>query len=380
MGNSGVGLTAHDMGDMSRLALLAGNPDGTRREDIYLAVASLYRSQGSMLNERERTIMREIMLRLTLDVEMAIRITLAEHLADDPSAPLDLILLLCDDKIEVARPIILRSRRLSDQDLLKFIAEASTAHQTACAERPDIGEPLCDALARSDAEPVLVALVRNATARIATQTFETLVEKSRQIAGLQEPLVKRGDLPSTLATRMCEWVSEALKSHIAQSHPFAFETFAHSIGEAQQAVQSGQIAKPLQGGGAKLIDKLAAAGQLKAGFLLRVLHQGQMELFELAFAKMLEIAPSDIHRVLYESGARPVALACRAAGIDRCVFSTVFNLSRAAHRLPSRLTPNEKAEVESVFNGFSKAEALERIKSIEVFFTPAAHKTGAATG
>jgi len=366
---------------MSRLALLAGNPDGTRREDIYLAVASLYRSQAPMLSERERAIMREIMLRLTHDVEMAIRITLAEHLADDASAPLDLILLLCDDKIEVARPIILRSRRLTDQDLLTFIADASTAHQTACAERPDIGEPLCDALARTDAEPVLIALVRNASARIAAPTFETLVEKSRQIAGLQEPLVNRGDLPSTLATRMCEWVSEALKSHIAQSHPFAFESFAHSLGQAQQIVQNGQSNKPgLNDGGRKLIDKLAAAGQLKAGFLLRVLHQGQIELFELAFAKMLDVASGDIRRVLYESGARPVALACRAVGIDRCVFSTVFNLSRAARRLPNRLTPNEKAEVESVFDGFSKAAALERIKSIEVFFTPTTDKIGAAAG
>jgi len=67
-------------------------------------------------------------------------------------------------------------------------------------------------------------------------------------------------------------------------------------------------------------------------------------------------------------------------GIDRCVFSTVFNLSRAARRLPSRLTPNEKAEVESVFDGFSKAEALARIKSIEVFFTPATDKIAAAAG
>jgi uncharacterized protein (DUF2336 family) len=364
------------MGEMSRLALLAANPDGTRREDIYLAVASLYRSQGPMLSERERAIMREIMLRLTRDVEMAIRISLAEHLADDASAPLDLILMLCDDTIEVARPIILRSRRISDQDLLKFVAAASTAHQTACAERPDISEPLCDALSRSDCEPVLIALVRNATARIAAPTFETLVEKSRRIASLQEPLVRRGDLPSTLASQMCEWVSEALKSHIAQSHPFAFETFSHATGQAQQTVQS---AKPTAADGSrKLVDKLAAAGQLKAGFLLRVLHQGQMELFELAFARMLELAPADARRVLYESGARPVALACRAVGIDRCVFSTVFNLSRSARRLPTRLAPNEKAEVESVFDGFSRAEALERIKSIEVFFTPTAEKTAAA--
>ena len=353
---------------MSRLALLASNPQGTRREDIYLSVASLFRTQGPMLSERERTMMRDILQRLTLDVEMAIRITLAEHLADDPNAPLDLILLLCDDTIEVARPVILRSRRLTEQDLLKFIADASTAHQTACAERPNIGEPICEALARVDAEPVLVALVRNATARITPKTFETLVEKSQRIAGLQEPLVQREDLPTPLAGKMCEWVSEALKARIARTHPYAFETFAQAADRAQQAVLSPP--KPASGEGArKLVDKLAAAGQLKAGFLLRVLHQGQIELFELAFAKLLDLGTADMRRVLFESGARPVALACRAVGIDRCVFSTVFNLSRGARRLSSKLTPAEKSEVEGVFNGFSKAEAMERIKSIEIFFT-----------
>jgi uncharacterized protein (DUF2336 family) len=357
------------MGEMSRLALLAANPDGNSRSDIYLAVASLFRTQAPMLSERERALMRDILQRLTHDVEMAIRITLAEHLADDPSAPVDLITLLCDDTIEVARPIILRSRRLSDQDLLSFITEAGTAHQAACAERPHIGEPVCDVLARSDAEPVLVALVRNATAKIASGTFETLVEKSKAIATLQEPLVQRKDLPSTLATKMCEWVSDALKSHIAQTHPYAFETFSHATNQAKQDVQAG--APKNAEGGRKLVEKLAMAGQLKAGFLLRVLHQGQTELFELAFAKMLNIPHEDMKRVLYDAGARPVALACRAVGIDRCVFSTVFNLSRGARRLSNRLSPPEKIEVERVFDTFSKAEALERIKSIEVFFAPA---------
>ena len=355
------------MGSMSRLALLAANPEGTRREDIYLAVASLFRTQSGMLSERERMLMREILQRLTHDVEMAIRITLAEHLADDPTAPLDLITLLCDDTIEVARPIILRSQRLSDHDILGFISEASIAHQAVCAERPHIGEPVCDALARTDCESVLIALVRNATARIASDTFEKLVEKSRNIGALQDPLIGRKDLPSTLATRMCEWVSDALKSRIEQSHPFAYETFAHAASQAQMDVQTAQQAKSADGA-RKLIDKLASAGQLKAGFLLRVLHQGQMDLFELAFAKLLDLAPEEMRRILYEGGARPVALACRAVGIDRCVFTTVFNLSRGGRRISARLAPAERIEVERVFDTFAKAEAMERIRSIEVFF------------
>ena len=71
-------------------------------------MASLYRVQGAGLNDRERELMREILRRLTRDVEMAIRIALAQRLSEDATAPHDLILLLVDDRIEVARPLILQ--------------------------------------------------------------------------------------------------------------------------------------------------------------------------------------------------------------------------------------------------------------------------------
>src|SRR5947207_15941327 len=125
-----VGLTANDMSDMGRLAQLAINPQGgASREEIYLAVASLYRIQGAGLNQRERDLMREILRRLTLDVEMAIRVALAQRLAEDTTAPHDLILLLVDDSIEVARPLILNSPLLSETDVLRLVThEIGRAH------------------------------------------------------------------------------------------------------------------------------------------------------------------------------------------------------------------------------------------------------------
>ena len=199
-----MGLTAYDMSDMGRLAQLAANPQsGASREEIYLAVASLYRIQGAGLNQRERELMREILRRLTRDVEMAIRIALAQRLAEDASVPHDLILLLVDDSIEVARPLILHSPLLTESDSLRLIAEASVAHREAIAGRPGIGIPVTDALVASDHESVLLALVRNATARISENGYKNLVDKSRAIQGLQEPLIRRADMPSDLASTIC---------------------------------------------------------------------------------------------------------------------------------------------------------------------------------
>jgi len=358
-----VGLTARDFSDTRRLARLATDPKATNREDIYLAVASLYRNQGEFLSERERSLMREILQRLTQEVEVAVRIALAERLADDLHAPLDLILLLVADRIEVARPVILRSRNLTDRALLDFIADADVARQTICAERPNIGEPITDLLARSEAEPVLIALVRNITARIAPKTFETLVEKSRQLETIREPLARRNDLPSPLALRMCGWVSDALKSYLTVNGKLK----ARSVAAAMEAASQAVVREPASGStegetnAGKLVDKLAGAGQLRAGFLLRVLQQDQLDLFDIAFAKLVEMPVPAFRRMFYLGGPRSVALACRAVGIDKSVFSTVFNLSRSAQRTPPPLTPDERADVEHAFLVFSRSEALARL-------------------
>lgn len=365
-GGQSVGLTAHDMSDMGRLAQLAANPQGTSREEIYLAVASLYRIQGSGLNERERALMHEILRRLTKDVEMAIRIALAERLAEDTTAPHELILLLADDNIEVARPLLLRSPLLSDEDMLRLIAECSVHHQETVASRPNIGEVITEALSRSDSESVLVALVRNATARISAIAYHTLVEKSRNIASLQEPLTQRADLPPQLATRMCEWVSDALKTYIKQNYSIAPKKLNAAFDEAEAAIKSEPPAPrtPPAESAQKLIDKLAASGQLKAGFLLRVLHQGQTDLFDLALAKLTNLPVTELRAKFYRGGPRAVALACRGVGIDRCVFTTVFNLSRQAHNMRTNLSYADVAEVDRVFATVPKTSALTELSRL----------------
>lgn len=361
-----VGLTAYDMSDMGRLAQLASNPQhGTSREEIYLAVASLYRIQGAGLNQRERDLMREILRRLTRDVEMTIRIALAQRLADDVNVPHDLIVLLVDDSIEVARPLIQHSPLFTEQDALRLIASASVPHMEAIAGRPHIGVPVTDALAQSEAESVLVALLRNATAKISGATYVRLVEKSRAIAVLQAPLAHRADLPRDLAQALCAWVSDGLKSFIENNYRVPAARVAEAVDQGAQllANEPPRPKDPPADSAQKLIAKLAASGQLRAGFLMRVLSQGQIDLFDLAFAKLLEIELSDFRRFFYQDNFKLLAMACRAAGIDRSVFATVLNLSRQARGRAAQLGPSQWSEIDAVFGAFSKPGALTALKA-----------------
>lgn len=362
-----MGLTAHDMSDMGRLAQLAMNPKNhASREEIYLAVASLYRIQGPELNERERDLTREILRRLTRDVEMAVRIALAERLADDITVPPDLILLLVDDAIEVARPLILRSPLLTERDMVSLVAKAGIGHQEAVAERPHIGIPVTNALAQCEAESVLVTLVRNATAKISETAYQALVERSRAVVGLQEPLLKRADLPVELAQRMGVWVSDALQAYIHANYRIPPERIAAALSEATDALHRAPKGPDDQPGDSaqKLIDKLAVSGQIKASFLMRVLSQGQIELFELAFARLLEVDLVRFRHLFYDGGTKVVALSCRAGGIDKAAFPTVFNLSRQARHRMESLGRAQINEAEEVFSGFTRPSALAELRAL----------------
>jgi hypothetical protein len=99
------------------------------------------------------------------------------------------------------------------------------------------------------------------------------------------------------------------------------------------------------------------------GFLMRVLSQGQLELFDLAFSRLLDIDVSSFRTIFYKDSARIVALACRGVGIDRAVFATVFNLSRQARGLPASLGPADFEVVDAVFSGLVRQAALDELRA-----------------
>jgi hypothetical protein len=70
-----------------------------------------------------------------------------------------------------------------------------------------------------------------------------------------------------------------------------------------------------------------------------------------------------MRKALYGNSPTTVALACRAAGIDRSVFQTVFNLSRHHRRVATKLSDTDQVQIGLIFSQVQKSEALDRLKS-----------------
>lgn len=113
----------------------------------------------------------------------------------------------------------------------------------------------------------------------------------------------------------------------------------------------------------KLIDKLASSGQLRASYLIRVLREGQIELFDHGFATLLQLDVGPMRQALYGPSPRPVALACRAAGIDGSAFQTVFQLSRRHRDCGIALSQSDEQEIRAIFSQVPKGDALQRLRA-----------------
>ena len=72
-----------------------------------------------------------------------------------------------------------------------------------------------------------------------------------------------------------------------------------------------------------------------------------------------------LRKALYGSNPQAVALACRAAGIDRSVFTTVFRLSRLHRRVTAELSPSDQKQIGAIFTQIKKTEALDRLKTAQ---------------
>lgn len=310
----------------------------------------------------------QIFLALAGEAEREIRRALADCLAAADWAPPALINMLALDEIEIARPVIAASPLLGDADLLRILIEASLDHQIEVARRPGLGGAVADAVIDRGDPAVMIALAGNRSAEISGESLRRLVEHSRRIAGLRAPLVRHPRLTETLAREMLDWIGQALRQAIGERFDIDPDALAGEIDRAVEKVHSGWSAAPIANGRPddaeqdemerRLVVKLQSAGQLRGGFLVRAVSEKRLGLFEHALAALGGFPLSAVRGCLRADSARPLYLACAAAGVDRAAFA---DLLAGVRRLTGGLPHGEPRDWADPLTPETAAAAFRRM-------------------
>lgn len=311
--------------NLQQLMCLARDPSQKSRNRLVTYITKLLAESEKSLNLREQALVNEILKKLISEVERPIRSALAQILAEMDNAPQETVLLLGNEDIDIAAPILMKSTVLMDRHLIDIIQRQSERHQLAIAMRQQLSEQVSAALIATGSSSVIQTLLENDGAKLSQQSMSDLVQKSRSMLDLQEPLLRRRELSFDLAAKMFIWVSQALREYIVTN----FEIDAKVIDPVIARTVAQEFTQLTQSGGdehrsERTVSILAESGQLTGSLLLETLKQADIELFETLFAKMANISLKLAHHLIYDTNAQGITVAAKAMGLDRAEFTSLY--------------------------------------------------------
>jgi len=334
---------------VQELLALAHDRSREGREFLVTAAGEFIAEQNGVLNDNERALMTDILSRLVKDVEVSVRQKLALRLADIENAPHTLIVELANDEIEIAAPVLKRSKVLNDIDLIDVIRHKTLEHQLAVALRESISAPVSDALVQSGNPDAVEALLKNEGAAFGPETLETVVEQSRDRRNYQEPLLQRAELGPALAKRMYWWVSAALRTAILDRYELDPQSFDNAM---EAAVQDTLVEEGADADNKTAPETLAALmkfDEVAQNDLVKALRAGNITQFQLMFQKATGLALPMLRVVLFEPGGERLAIVCRAIDMVPKVFAAIYRLLRMSSDGETPLKRGELTRIASLY-------------------------------
>lgn len=309
------------------LLLLAQKKSFSARNELVENISDLFLSSEGRLNEHERALMNDVLLKLVKSVEKSVKQELSKRLAGIDDVSPELAAKLANETIDIAEPMLVKSGVLKDEQLIEVIRNRTEAHRMAIAIRDHVSEEVSNVLIENSGEDVVEALIHNDNARISDLSIKYLVAESKNVDQFQEPLLNRQDLPADLAYRMYWWVSAALRRKIIME----FNVDSVQIDDAIEMATKTTLQKhdSLDGimrTALALVRELASKGELNLTFLLRCLRQEKINLFVAGLSEMTGLDVKVIWRAIRERTGESLAIISKSLEFDRDGFASLFLL------------------------------------------------------
>jgi len=294
---------------------------------IFKQVTDLFLSNVDHLSESQIGAVDGVLAHLVARVDAATVVSLSDALSTLEQAPLRTIRKLAfHEHPNVAAPVLKRSERLSQADLLEVINNCSQQHLLAVCDRKNLNEVLTDALMRFGDVNVSNALARNGGARFSECGYATLVGRAERDESLAEKLGLRLDMPGSLLRELLAKVADVVGAR--------FLTAPRPVAKKNQgAAVAPAVPRPKidYTGALNEIVALNRSGKLNDGIVNRFAVRGEYVNVVAALALKAEVKAEAIEPLLDSDRMYGLVVACKAA---RLSWSTTTMIVRNRPNCP----------------------------------------------
>jgi uncharacterized protein (DUF2336 family) len=304
---------------------LAREGSSEKRRELLRQITDVFLAQPLDRSESEAVLFDEIVGAVAQDLETQVRIELSRKVADSPGPLRRTARRLAMDDIEVARPVLERSRSLTESDILEVIEAKSQDHLMAVTKRPDIGEKVSSVLVAKGEDRVLVSLLQNDSAKINRETYERVVERVEASPILHASFVRNAHVPLDLLNTVYLRVEHDLRREIMRKfHGVSPAELEAALEASRNRLSAAYGALPDDYAAAKeYVTALDKRGSLKPAMLVQLLRESRKTAFLIAFSQLVDVEFDLGRRLLETKDLDGLAMLSRGAGFDRGLFVTI---------------------------------------------------------
>jgi len=312
-----------------------------KRVETLRKITDLFLIGANRFIEEQINLFDDVLIQLVGKIEETALSELSRQLAPISSAPIEVVRRLAfHEEITVAGPVLARSSRLADSDLVKIAKTKSQEHLLAISGRRHLAETITDVLTDRGNQDVIHRLASNSGASFSDAGMEALTKRAEGDGGLAALLGRRLDIPLELLRKLLLRATEAVRSRLLSSvkperqaelrlvlakiSKTSQETIGHDYADAQRTVQSMQRANKLDEDALLLFAISKRFEHVVAA--LSLLSSGPFELID-------QLMHSERNDALF--------VPCKAAGLNWSTVRAILKMKRSIAE-----TDLEEAKVE----------------------------------
>jgi uncharacterized protein (DUF2336 family) len=286
-----------------------------RRGETLRRITDLFADGASKLNEHHIQLFDDVLCRLAAEVDANARAELSGRMAVLGNAPRELVRRLAkDDDVAVARPVLKRSQRLDQSDLLEIAETKSQGHLLALSKRKWLPQPVTDILVRRGEQAVLRSLAENIDAQLSDASFVMLVQRAIDDGVLAEKVGLRPDVPPRLFRDLLLEGTEGLRQRLlALAKPEIRSEIARVMAESSGGAEAQAPNRDFAEAHRKILE-LSKQGKLDEDALVEFAKSGRTEDMIAALSFSCAVPIDVVERLVAADRPDPILILCKSTG------------------------------------------------------------------
>lgn len=298
-----------------------------QHNSILKKVTALFLGSRDSITEEISSVFDDVILRLVDHVERRARAELSWDLAPVAYAPLNVVRRLAsDDDIAIAGPVLARSPRLTDQNLVEVARTKGQSHLSKVAERAQLSQAVTDVLIDRGNQQVVTKVASNAGARFSRTGMSMLVMRASGDDELTYAMSRRSDVSRRLFKRLLSYATEQARQRmLATSAPADREAINRVLAQLADQAGSQTISQKEYAAAQRLVHTFSQDTEQTRSKVLQFADGYRIAELVAAMSILSGVPIALVSRLICDTEPFGAMVMCKAIGLAWMVAHAVLN-------------------------------------------------------